>query len=318
MARVAVAAKPKKTAAEKRAESALAASRATSTNARRGEDDDALTEAATAAASAPAVVEPEVPHQAEPVVHVPSPDAVMKASEEGNPFEFIKPSPDADILEAVGAARRGIARANRGLENGLGQLQLGYVKSAGEYLWWVTQGTRLKDAGFKSVAKFGEPLGLSTQDIYRLRRAVPVHRILHDMIDGALNERTIRELYSTIVDEKGEIPLTEDGEPDVSPERQKLLREQFAEMKRMGKITSAGAVAARRVLMLGRDTEVIEIEPGGEAGPSVVDQLSKARRTNRILPLEVLRDAKEKDPEAVKQYVEELRRAWEAAAEIAG
>ncbi|MFI0967060.1 hypothetical protein ACH4S8_37600 [Streptomyces sp. NPDC021080] len=308
---------PKLTTRERRVQQATAGVTASEVApARRGEPDDALTEAATAAASAPAEV--EVPHQADEAVHVPALEAITKASEEENPFEFIRPSPDADPLEQIGAARRGIARANRGLENGLGQLQQGYIGSAGEYLWWVTQGTRLRDAGFKSVAKFGEPLGLSAQDIYRLRRAVPIYRILGDMLDGALNERTIRELYSTIVDEKGEIPVTPDGEPDVSPARQQLLREQFAEMKRMGKVTSAGAVAARRVLMLGKDTEIIEIETGSETGPSVVDQLSKARRTNRILPLEVLRDAKEKDPEAVKQYVDELRRAWEAAAEIAG
>ncbi|MDQ1041409.1 hypothetical protein QFZ75_007911 [Streptomyces sp. V3I8] len=318
MARVTVPSK-KPTAAQKRAQAALEASSAVTAQARRGEDDD-LVSAAEAAVSAPAE-EPQaaVPHQAESAVHVPHQDDVVKASERDDAsFEFVKPPQDLDALEQVGMARRGIAQANRALENGLGRLQRGYVTSAGEYLWWVTQGTRLKAAGFKSVAKFAEPLGLTTQDVYRLRRAVPVHRIIGDMIEGALNERTYRELYSTIVDEKGEIPVTADGEPNVSPERQQLLRDQFAEMKRMGKITSAGAVAARRVLMLGRDTEAIEPEPGADSGPGAADQLAKARRTNRILPLEVLRDAKEKDPEAVQQYVEDLKRAYEAAAEIVG
>jgi hypothetical protein len=280
--------------------------------ARRGEDELDLTAAAEAAASAPAEEAPES------TVHIPHQDAIVKASEEGDPFEFIKPSEELDPLEQIGMVRRGIARANRGLENGLGAMQKGYVGSAGEYLWWATQFDRLRDAGFKSIEKFAEPLGLAKQEIYRLRRAVPVYRVIGDMVREALNERTIRELYSTIVDEKGEIPVTDDGEPNISPERQKNLRDQFAEMQRMNRVNSGGAIAARRLLLLGEQTGPIEIEPGTEPGPGVVDQLAKARRTNRIVPLEVLREAKEKDPEAVQQYVDELKRAYEAAAEIAG
>jgi hypothetical protein len=288
--------------------------------ARRGEQEEPEVELQQLEEAAAAVVphQADVPATPSRSVLTPTADQVVTAGEEENPFEFVKPSEDLDPLEQVGLARRGIARANRGLENGLGRLQKGYVTSAGEYLWWVTQGTRLKDAGFKSVARFGEALGLSTQDIYRLRRAVPIHRIIGDMIDGALNERTYRELYTTIVDEKGEIPVTEDGEPNVSPARQQLLREQFTEMKRLGKITSTGAVEARKLLMLGKDVDIIEIEPGSDQGPGAIDQLAKARRTNRILPLEVLREAKEKDPDAVQQYVEDLKRAYEAAAEIVG
>ncbi|MFJ4902851.1 hypothetical protein [Streptomyces sp. NPDC088727] len=307
----------KKTAAQQRAERALAASQASSALARRGEGDDTLTEAATAAASAPSEVsEPAEPAKQE--AYIPHQDAIVKASEEGSPFQFVKPSPGDDPLTQMGAARRGIARANRGLANGLGALQRDYVASAGEYLWWATQGSRLKDAGFKSIEKFAEPLDLTKQDVYRLRRAVPIYRIIGDMVGEALNERTIRELYKTIVDEKGDVAVTEDGEPDVSPERQKDLRAQFDEMKRMGRVNSGGAVAARRLLMLGEQTGPIETEPGGEQRPGAVDQVTKARRTNRILPLEVLREAKDMDPEAAQGYVNDLRRAWESAAEIVG
>lgn len=317
MARVEVPKKPRENAAQKRARQALEAVGGTSDQARRGEPDDELTVAATAAASAPAEEAAASP-VVEPNVHIPHQDAVVLASEEANPFEFVRPPADADPLEQVGMARRGIARANLGLEKGLGKLQSEYIQSAGEYLWWVTQGTRLKDAGFKSVEKFAEPLGLTKQDVYRLRRAVPIHRAIGGMMDGALNERTYRELYKTIVDEKGEVPVTADGEPDVSPERQKALREQFALMQKLGKLTSTGAAEARRILMLGNDAGPIEIEPGAESGQGVVETLAKALRTNRIVSLEVLRDVKATDPEAAARYVAELKRSYEAAAEIIG
>lgn len=291
--------------------------------ARRGEEPEATTtEAETVAAieGLGEAAEAVVPRPAEEgEVHVPPSHAVVKASEENNPFEFIKPPEEADPLEQIGMARRGIARANRGLANGLGRMQRDYVASAGEYLWWATQGTRLKDAGFKSVEKFAEPLGLNKQDVYRLRRAVPVYRIIGDLVDEALNERTIRELYSTIVDEKGEIAITPDGEPNVAPERAQLLRDQFTEMKRMGRVNSGGAVAARKLLMLGESTYVIEPESGTSPSSSrAAEQLAKARRTRRVVDLEVLREAKEEDPDGAKQYVDELRRSWEAAAEIVG
>ena len=138
-------------------------------------------------------------------------------------------------------------------------------------------------------------------------------------MDEALNERTIRELYSTIVDEKGEIAITPDGEPNVAPERAQLLRDQFTEMKRMGRVNSGGAVAARKLLMLGESTYVIEPESGTSPSSSrAAEQLAKARRTRRVVDLEVLREAKEEDPDGAKQYVDELRRSWEAAAEIVG
>lgn len=307
MPRVQVAAPKKETAAAKRTRVALEAQAASAdAPARRGEDDDITSGGALAAPAAP-----------ESKALIPTQDSVVKASEEENPFLYVKPSEDLNPLDQLGMVRRGIARANRGLANGLGAMQRGYVQSAGEYLWWATQGTRLKDAGFKSVEQFADPLDLNKQDVYRLRRAVPVYRIIGDLVDEALNERTIRELYSTIVDEKGEIPVTTDGEPDVSPERQKNLRDQFTEMKKMGRVNSGGAVAARKLLMLGEATAPIEAEPGGSKA-NAVDVLAKARRTRRVVDLELLREAKEQDPEAAKMYVDDLRRLYEAAAEIVG
>jgi hypothetical protein len=325
MARVEAPAKktaaPKLTERQKRVAKATAAVTASAVApARRGEQEEPEAELEQLEEAAAAVVRHQAETSAEPSrsVVTPTADQVVTAAEEDNPFQFIKPSEDLDPLEQIGMVRRGIARANRGLENGLGAMQKGYVGSAGEYLWWATQGDRLKKAGFKSIEKFAEPLGLSKQEVYRLRRAVPVYRVIGHMVQEALNERTIRELYSTIVDEKGEIPVTADGEPDISPERQQNLRDQFAEMQRMKRVNSGGAIAARRLLLLGEQTGPIEIEPGTEAGPGVVDVLAKARRTNRIVPLEVLREAKEKDPDAVQEYVNDLKRAWEAAAEIVG
>lgn len=302
MARVEIAVKKKPTAAEKRVAAAIAAAEATKdTPARRGEsDDDEL---------APLPV--EVPEEAAvaPVVHVPPQSAVVKSSEEENPFQYVEPPEDADPLEQIGMVRRGIARANRGLANGLGRMQRDYILSAGEYLWWATQGTRLRDAGFKSVEKFAEPLGLTKQDVYRLRRAVPVYRVIGDLVEEALNERTIRELYQTLTNERGDL--------EVTSERQENLRQQFAEMKRMGRVNSGGAVAARKLLMLGEATDVIEAE-SGSSKPGVLEQFTKARRTRRIVDLELLRDAKSEDPTAAREYVDELRRFYEAAAEIVG
>ena len=312
------AAPPKETAKERRIREAKeAAAAGASAPARRGEADEpeqGLEELEDAAAAV-------VPHQAEEPrqIHTPDLDAIELSREaQTSFFTFTKPSANLDPLEQIGMVRRGIARANRGLENGLGQLQKGYVESAGEYLWWATQGSRLRDAGFKSVEKFAEPLGLSKQDVYRLRRAVPVYRIIGDMVEGPLNERTIRELFSTIVNEKGEVAVTPEGEPDVSPERQKNLRDQFTEMKKMGRVNSGGAVAARRLLMLGEATDVIEPELGASSSSKAVDQLAKARRMRRVVDLEVLREAKEEDPQGAKEYADELRRWSEAAAEIVG
>lgn len=300
-------------AAEARKAAAAAAGKA---KARRSDEDEPQESATEELAKAAEAVVPRPAEEGE--IHVPPADAVVKASEEDNPFQFIKPPEDADPLEQMGMVRRGIARANRGLTNGLGKMQRDYVSSAGEYLWWATQGTRLKDAGFKSVEKFAAPLGLNKQDVYRLRRAVPVYRIIGDMVEEALNERTIRELFSTIVDEKGELPVTRDGEPDVAPERAKLLREQFTEMKRMGRVNSGGAIAARKLLMLGEATDVIEPEPGTSSSSKAVEQLAKARRTRRVVDLELLREAKAEDPEEAQRYVDDLRRMYEAAAEIVG
>lgn len=307
----------KETPAEKRRRLAREAAVAGSGSpARRGEEDDpTITSDVEELVAAAEAVVPRPAEEGE--VHVPRPEAVLKASEEANPFEFVRPPEDADPLEQVGMVRRGIARANRGLTNGLGSLQKGYVASAGEYLWWVTQGNRLKNAGFKSVEKFAEPLGLTKQDVYRLRRAVPVYRVIGDMVDEPLNERTIRELYTTLTDDKGDLPVTPDGDPAPAPERAALLREQFAEMKKMGRVNSGGAVAARKLLMLGQDLDVIEPE-SGTPSTRASEVLAKALRTRRVVDLEVLREAKEEDPDAAKQYVDDLRKAWEAAAEIVG
>lgn len=315
MGRVTIQAKAKKTAAQRRTEAALAAAQATDSPARRGEADEPEVEQAVEVLADAA--QSVVPHQAEAVVIAPTSDQVVTAAEADNPFQFVKPPRDADPLEQMGMVRRGIARANRGLANGLGKMQRDYVASAGEYLWWATQGTRLKDAGFKSIEKFAEPLALTKQDVYRLRRAVPVYRIIGDLVEEPLNERTIRELYSTIVNEKGDVAVTQDGEPDVSPERQKNLRDQFTEMKKMGRVNSGGAVAARRLLMLGEATDVIEPELGSTTSKAT-DQLAKARRTGRILDLETLREANKEDPDEARRYVAEMRRKVEAAEEIVG
>lgn len=284
---------------------AAVASASGSVPARRGEDDDVQ--------AAPIPVQPveSVPHEAAPAAETAVEaviSTVIQPSEEADPFRYVEPPADADPLEQIGLVRRGIARANRGLANGLGAMQKGYVQSAGEYLWWATQGDRLRRAGFRSVEAFAQPLGLTKQDVYRLRRAVPVMRAIGDMIEEALNERTIRELYKTLTNEKDDL--------DATPERCQNLRAQFAEMKSMGRVNSGGAVAARRLLLLGGAADAIEGEPEEAQKPTAMELLNKSWCSQKVVDLEVLRKAKEEDPEAVRRYVSELRERYEAAAQL--
>ncbi|MEU1824277.1 hypothetical protein ABZ502_17840 [Streptomyces abikoensis] len=331
MARVEIRGNKKESAAEKRAREAREAAAAAAQDAspaRRGEDDHDLDEpqdlgAASAedpggdtaeasgnGAAVGSVSPAEVPHQADAVethrVIAVSPEAVVLTRDTG--FEYTELPEDADPLEHVAHARRGIANANRALTKGMGKLGRDYVLSAGRYLWYATQKGRLKAAGFKSVESFAKPLGLERHDVYRLRKAVPVYEIVGDLVEEPLNERTIRELYKTLTNDKDELELTD--------ARKANLRAQFEEMKKSGRVSSAGAVAARKLLALGDPSEIIESEPGSIQKPPAVEQLNKARKTKRLVDLELLKEVQEEDPDAVKQYVSELKAQYEAAEKL--
>ncbi len=308
--------KPKETAAARRAREAREAATAAAQDsgpARRGEEDDDLDEERREKAL-PVLDEAEspaaLPHQAtgpepQPASSVGQP-AVTLGRERA--FAYTELPEDADPLEHVAHARRGIVNANQALTEGMGKLERNYVLSAGRYLWYATKDGRLKAAGFKSVEAFAEPLGLTRQDVYRLRRAVPVYLVIGDLVEEPLNERTIRELYQTLTNSNNELELTEAREAD--------LRSQFAEMKRSGRVNSAGAIAARKLLMLGDPSKLIESEPEGNSSPPPVEQFTKARKANRLVDLATLKAVREVDPDAVKQYVDQLKEQYEAAARL--
>lgn len=309
MGRVSVTAVRKSSAAEKRAAAAIEASEATKdAPARRGESDDdepviaPPVEAVVEAVAGPTKVDPA------PAVYVPTQNAIVKASEEEGALTYVEPPEDADPLTQIGYARRGIVNANRALTEGLGRLEGSYVLSAGRYLHYATQKGRLRAAGFRSVEAFAASVELTRQDVYRLRKAVPVYEILHDLVTGPLNERTIRELYKTLTNDKEEL--------DVTPERRENLRNQFREMLRTGRVSSGGAAAARRLLALGDATEIIESEPGTVEKPAAVEQLNKVRAARKLAPLELLREVQAEDPEAAKLYLSELRERYEEAASV--
>lgn len=275
--------------------------------ARRGEDnvpEKAPEEPATAAVE---IAEAVVPRPAEPAeaVITPRPEHVVKASDEE--LTYIAPPEDADARECIAHHRRRIIAGNRGLTRGLGHLTRDWVLSAGEHFWAATADNKgLKTAGYKSVEEFASSVDMTRDDVYRVRRAVPVYRVIGHLVDEPLNERTIRVLYKSLTDGK---------KYDPTPEREQNLLQQFTEMKRAGKVTSAGAAWARKLLELGPAAQVSE--PEVEAEPSApVLKVEKALKARRFIDLDLLKEAKEESPETVQRYVTELRERYEAAAAL--
>lgn len=293
--------------AAKGAAAAKAAAAAGKPRARRGEEDEPETALEELPESGTAF-----PHQAEPATRqavVLQPSQVTLSGESTNALVYVAPPEDADARDQVAHHRRRIIVANRELTLGMGQLEKSYVLSAGVHFWEATSDNkRLKEAGYKSVDEFAATIDMTKQDVYRVRRAVPVYQVIGDMVEEPLNERTIRALYSTLTNEKKDY--------DPTPERQQNLRLQFDEMRRAGKVNSSGALWARNLLQLGPDAAPMEIEPENGEPPEALLKLAKARKAGRLVDLELLKEAKEQDQDAVEGYVNELRERYEAAAAL--
>lgn len=287
MARIGGGTGPKKmTAAQKRIEAARrGATLSVDSPARRGEEDEPRTET--------------VPQQAAPQdVVEPGPLDVTTAKEAHENarrgFSYSKLPDDATDLEKIAHAQRGIVSANQALTTGMGKLERDYVLSAGRYLWDVTENHAYKAANHKTVESFAKSVGLTRQDVYRLRRAVPVYLDIEDLVEEPLNERTIRELA---------IARNQSG----------TCREVFIEMKRTGRISSGGAIAARKLLVAGELTEIIEVDREASPRTGDVEKLERARQSLKV-DVELLRKVKEQNPEAAREYVDELRQKYEEAA----
>ncbi|MFF7198190.1 hypothetical protein ACFZAM_31340 [Streptomyces sp. NPDC008079] len=291
----------KMTPAEKRKMLAREAAAATAdAPARRGEDDAIPTgvqpkEALPRQASAsPGPIEPQLDD--------------VTLGRESHAFTYIAPPSDADIRDQIAHHRRRIVVGNTALSDAVGRLERDYILSVGRHVWEATSDNKaLKAAGYKSVEAFGETIGLSKQDVYRIRRALPVYEVIADMVEAPLNERTVRVLYGTLTDENNDF--------DPTPERQERLRTQFAQMKLAGKVNSSGAVWARKLLVLGPLADLMEPEPEVEQ-PDVVLKLKQAVKSRRLVELDLLQQVKEQNPEAARTYVDQLRERYEAAAAL--
>ncbi|MFH8483101.1 hypothetical protein [Streptomyces sp. NPDC018055] len=292
----------KETPSQRRTRLALEADAATGDQeARRGESDDV--EKGTPASAG-------VPPQASAPEGVVRTSAEVEADEAWDAgFRYAPPPGEADLLTRLAHAKNGIARANRSLTVGMGMLSSHYVLSAGRHLWDVIEDKSFKAANLKSVEAFAATVGLTKQDVYRLRRAVPVYAVLGNMIEEPLNERTVRELYKNLTDENKNVDWD-------NPKRQADCRAVFTEMKRRGQISSTGAIAARKLLALGEATELIEEDPAQRSNPAVSEQLEKARKQNRVLDAETVKALAEEDPGAVKEYVLHVRARYEALAAL--
>jgi hypothetical protein len=296
-------------ASEKRAQEAAAAAAAAAAEdspARRGEEDETSPKEPSLPAQAR---EPE----AEPAAsHIaPTVNEVTLGTESESALVYTGPPAGADSWERISHAKRAIICANRALTKGMGKLERDYVLSAGRHLWEVTEDKEaLKAVGFKSVEKFAESVELTRQDVYRLRRAVPVYDVIGDLVEEPLNERTIRELCKTLTDDAGNLCWRDET-------RRENLRLQFREMKRSGRISSAGAIAASRLLAVGTAMEAAG--PDGQQGteaPPAVEQLKRAQKSRRLVDLDLLKEVQESDPGLAKGYVDDLRERYEAAARI--
>ncbi|MEU6362272.1 hypothetical protein [Streptomyces albidoflavus] len=294
----------KETPAQKRAREALEAARATQdAPARRGEDDEPQ--------DPPADEPPEFPHQAdssgaeaarqeEPSkggIITPAAHQVWLGSENGDLVPAYTELPeDMDPLQQIATAKRGIARANQALTEGMGKLSRDYILSAGQWLWDVTERKTYKAAGHKSVEAFAQSVDLERHDVYRLRKAVPVYRDIHDLVEEPLSIRTIEEIFKV---------KSREGR-----------REQFTQMKRDGRISAAGAIAARKLLALGPATEIIQGAKGESAQAKPVDRLQQAIKARRLVDVDLLAEVKQDDPDAAKSYVARLRESYEDALKV--
>ncbi|WP_428957957.1 hypothetical protein [Streptomyces sp. cg35] len=314
----------KETPAEKRTRLSLAASQATDSTARRGEDDSIresavdreLAEMATSAsvtAGEPARDAGDFPHQAgsgEPAAAAPvSPEtaSVTLGRELNAGLTYMDPPEGADVREQIAHHRRRIMAGNRGLTKGLGHLTRDWVLSAGEHFWAATTDNKaLKTAGYKSVDEFAGSVDMTRDDVYRVRRAVPVYRAIGDLVEEPLNERTVRALYASLTDGKKYAP---------TPQRVENIRQQFKEMKTAGKVTSAGAVWARKLLELGPAASIEDSETAAQRSPAG-DKIEKALKARRFVDLDLLKEAKQESPEIAQRYVKELREQYEAAAAL--
>ncbi|MET7363281.1 hypothetical protein ABZS76_33255 [Streptomyces sp. NPDC005562] len=254
-------------------------------------------------------VKVEVPHPAEPAesetsgeagppadVVIPSEDQVVLSREEGATFSYTELPEDMDPLQQIAEAKRGIVRANNALTDGMGKLARDYVLSAGQWLWDVTNRKTYKAAGFKSVDSFAKSVSLERHDVYRLRKAVPVYRDIGDLVAEPLGIRVIEEIFKT---------KTTEGR-----------REQYRQMKRAGRISAAGAIAARKLLALGEATEIIQTDKSEDGKPAAVDRLNQALKARRIVDTELLAEVKRDNPSAAQSYLESLRESYEAALKI--
>lgn len=281
MVRVAVTPK-KPTAAEKRAQAALAASRATSAQARRGEEDD-LAEAAAAAASAPAE-EPQVPHQVaskplEGIVHRPEPD---------DPFQYVPAPDDASDLQHLAHAERQIRKIGEAAGNYFAAIETNYWTLTGRWFAEVQEKGSYKAGGHKSVDKFAKAIGIERHTYYRAIRHHVVYTALADRVTTPLAQLVVEQLYAL-------------GKDDHD-----LLRAKYDELAAEGPVT-VSAVKNLRRLMDASAAAAQEPKAIGSRQPRPVDVRLKEARAAGKIDLGLLKELVTVDRQSAQEYVDDMK-----------
>ncbi|MCX4799546.1 hypothetical protein OG497_37455 [Streptomyces sp. NBC_01242] len=275
---------PKKTAAQKRTESALAAVAASSDVARRGEGDESLAEAAAAAASTPVTEVAQVPHQAasEPI------EGIVHSPEPANPFEYVAAPEDANDLQHLAHAERQIRKVGEAAGTEFAKVEANYWILTGRWLAEVQEKGSYKAGGHKSVEKFAKSVGIERHTYYRAIRHHVVYTTLGELVKAPLAQLVVDQLYSL-------------GKDD--PE---LLRSEYAKLAAEGAVTVSAVRNLRRLLDASTAAAQEPKAIGARQSRPVADRLKEARAAGKI-DLGLLKELAEVDKDSARDYVKDLK-----------
>lgn len=264
--------------------------------ARRGEgNDERLTEAATAAASAPADVVASVPHQVDPEPLV----GIIHSPEPGDPFEYVAAPEGATELQHLAHAERQIRKVAEAAGTWFAAVESNYWILTGRWLAEVQEKGSYKAGGFRSVDKFAKSVGIERHVYYRAIRHHVVYTALGDLAKAPLSQLLVEQLYSL-------------GKDD--PE---LLRTEFAKLAAEGPVTVSAIKNLRRLLdssaAAAQEPKAIEAR---QPRP-VADRVKEARAAGKI-DLALLKELAEIDKESARDYVEDLKTKLAEAESLLG
>jgi hypothetical protein len=271
-----------KTAAERRAAKGAAALAAVKPVARRGEDDPALTEAAQAAASAPAEV--EVPHQVAPAPL----EGIIHSPEPSNPFEYVQAPDDSSDLQHLAHAERQIRKVGEAAGNGFAQIETNYWILTGRWFAEVQKKGSYTAGGHKSVEKFAKAIGIERHVYYRAIRHYVVYSTLGSRVTTPLAQLVVEQLYALGKDD-----------PD-------LLRAKYDELAAEGPVTVSAVKNLRRLMDASAAAAQEPKAIGARQSRPVDVRLKEARAAGKI-DLGLLKELVTVDRQSAQEYVDEMK-----------